>query len=109
MEAKNRKNRKPYQNKEWLTQKYRVERLSTNEIGELCGCSKMTISRALGEHGVKSRSLKLAMVNRAVMAFIARHRCDDKLIKNEMEYLRKKDAEEDISLDELINEACREG
>ena len=45
-----------YCNKSWLQQKYLVEKLSPNQIGKLCNCSKTTIYRWLKEFNVSMRS-----------------------------------------------------
>ena len=64
-----------YQDKDWLTQKYVKEKLSTVEIAreyrEQCNrwCDPNTISRWLKKHGISMRSLAQAQQNRhATMA-----------------------------------------
>lgn len=54
-----------YRDEEWLREKYRVEKLSTPEIGELCECSKETIRRWLERHGIGTRSQSEAATIRA--------------------------------------------
>lgn len=94
------KKEKPHKNKKWLIQKYRVERLSMNEIAELCGCSKMTISRALNEHGIESRSSRQAMILKRV-----KRECFNRpLEKYDIEYLKRLKAEEGLSFDDIIEE-----
>lgn len=46
---------KKYRNKEWLEKKYLKEKLSTTEIGEICGCSSVTIWHWLQKHGTRIR------------------------------------------------------
>ena len=47
---------KEHQNKEWLNQKYTVEKLSTPAIAEICKCNPMTIRNWLKKHNIKIRS-----------------------------------------------------
>lgn len=42
-----------YKDKEWLTQKYRVEGLHVNEIAKLAGCTATTVLAHLNKYGVK--------------------------------------------------------
>lgn len=46
----------PYRDKEWLEQKYHVERLSQQKIARLCGVGQQTISRWMDELNVEKRS-----------------------------------------------------
>lgn len=115
MEAKNRKKEKPYQSKKWLEENYTKKGLSMETMATEASCSRMTISRALREHGVKSRSLKVAMIHKVAMKEkkICMSTKDEKtkgLYEWSYKYLlnkiRKIESEE-ASLDDLIEEACR--
>jgi hypothetical protein len=46
----------PYQNKEWLEQKYVREELSCEQIAALAGCSHVTIQRWMRRYGIEMRS-----------------------------------------------------
>ena len=47
---------KLYQNKKWLEHYYLIEKLSTTQIGKICGVYSMTIYRWLMRHGIKVRT-----------------------------------------------------
>jgi len=42
-----------YKNKEWLTQKYRVEEMHVNEIAKLAGCANTTAMKWIKKLGIK--------------------------------------------------------
>lgn len=48
---------KQYQNKEWLEKKYIGEKLSTRQVGKLCGVSHFAISCWLKEYNILIRSI----------------------------------------------------
>ena len=43
------------QSKEWLQQKYEVEKLSTAKIGSIIGCSNSTVQNRLKRFGIPLR------------------------------------------------------
>jgi hypothetical protein len=45
-----------YKDSAWLRKKYVEERLSTSDIGDICGVTKETIRRWLDNHGIDTRS-----------------------------------------------------
>lgn len=49
-----------YRDLSWLSQKYRVEKLSCQEIGRICGVTPGTIHNWLKRHGIVSRTLSEA-------------------------------------------------
>lgn len=50
--------------KDWLFEKYVVEKLSTRKIASIVGCRNKTISLRLSEFGIPARSKKQAMEKR---------------------------------------------
>jgi len=46
-----------YRDKDWLYQKYIIEKLNTYEIGKICGVDNSVIIRVLKRHGIKTRSI----------------------------------------------------
>ena len=51
------KKKRLYRDKNWLYQRYIIERLSTFEIGKICGVDNSIIFRALKRHRIKTRSI----------------------------------------------------
>lgn len=53
-----------YKNRDWLCQKYSIEKLSAYKIAEICSCGNRTIYRWLEIFGIKTRTLNEAMKGR---------------------------------------------
>lgn len=46
---------KRYKDKEWLNQKYNVDKLTQQQIADICGVSPMTIGDWLKNHQIEAR------------------------------------------------------
>lgn len=55
---------KKYKHKDWLYQKYIVEKLSTTKIAEICKCSQPTICNWLKIHNIKIRTISEALIGK---------------------------------------------
>jgi hypothetical protein len=49
---------KPYEDRDWLREKYVSEKMTQSEIADVANCSQHTISRWLREHGIGTRKSK---------------------------------------------------
>ena len=57
---------KLYQNKEWLEEKYWVEKLETPDIAKMCGCGYKLIWKWLVKHKIKRRTRSEVMTGRNI-------------------------------------------
>lgn len=63
------KNKKLYQDRDWLYQKYKIEKLSSAEIGKICNVGSQTILNQMNRFGIKARSVSEALKGRKRLPF----------------------------------------
>ena len=58
---------KIYRDRNWMIQKYQIEKLSMKEIGKLCDANSKTILRWLRKHGSPTRKYRFAELGKRLI------------------------------------------